>query len=77
MRSNYHTKLSREIITGNYDLAYYVTQKCVNYRDTSVSKKKERSDNIKIKYYSLSHYITKPILKNYPKFKNSLKIRIY
>ena len=80
MRRNYHTKLSGEIITGNYDLAYYVAQKCVNYRDTGVSKKKERSDNIsifKIKYYSLSHYITKPILKNYPKSKNSLKIRIY
>ena len=46
MSRNYHTKLSAEIITGNYDLAYYVEQKCVNYRDTDISKKKERSDNI-------------------------------
>ena len=43
MRRNYHTKLSAcklsgEIITGNYDQVYYVAQKCVNYRDTAVSK---------------------------------------
>ena len=52
MRRNYHTKLSGKIITGNYDLSYYVAQKCVNYRDTGVSKKKERSDNISI-FHSL------------------------
>ena len=23
---------------GNYELVYYVAQKCVNYRDTGVSK---------------------------------------
>ena len=44
MRRNYHTKLSasklsREIITQNYDLVYYVAQKCLNYRVTEVSKK--------------------------------------
>ena len=25
-------------MTRNYELVYYVTQKCVNYRDTGVSK---------------------------------------
>ena len=43
MRRNYQrklsaSKLSGEIITGNYQLVYYVTQKCVNYRDTDVYK---------------------------------------
>ena len=38
MRRNYKEKLSHEIISKNYDLVYYVAQKCGNYRDTSVSK---------------------------------------
>ena len=43
MRRNYQrkfsaSKLSGEIITGNYQLVYYVTEKCVNFRDTGVSK---------------------------------------
>ena len=39
MSGNYYRKLSVEIIAGNYQLVYYVAQKCVNYRDTGVSKK--------------------------------------
>ena len=39
MTHNYEEKLSAEIITGNYELVFYVAQKCVNYRDTGVSKK--------------------------------------
>ena len=43
MRRNYPTKLSTsklsgEIITGNYDLVYYVAHKCVNHRDTGEFK---------------------------------------
>jgi hypothetical protein len=34
----YYRKLLVEIITGNYQLVYYVAEKCVNYRDTDVSK---------------------------------------
>ena len=37
MRRNYKEKLSHEIISKNYDLVYYVAQKCGNYRDTGVS----------------------------------------
>ena len=35
---NYEEKSSEEIITQNYQLVYYIAQKCVNYRDTAVSK---------------------------------------
>ena len=28
-----------EIITGNYQLVYYVAEKCGNYRDTGIFKK--------------------------------------
>ena len=35
----YYRKLLVEIITGNYQLVYYVAEKCGNYRDTGVSKK--------------------------------------
>ena len=42
MTRNYEEKLSAEIITGNYELVYYVAQKCVNYRDTAVSKNTKR-----------------------------------
>ena len=38
MSGNYYRKLSVEIITGNYQVVYYVAQKWVNYRDTGVSK---------------------------------------
>jgi hypothetical protein len=33
-----YTKLSLEIIPQNYRIVYYIEQKCVNYRDTGVSK---------------------------------------
>ena len=33
MTRNYHYKLMR-----NYQLVYYIAQKCANYRDTGVSK---------------------------------------
>ena len=43
MTCNYEGKIlqdvSVEIITGNYQLVYYVAEKCGNYRDTGVSKK--------------------------------------
>ena len=39
MSGNYYKKLSLEIITGNYQLVYYIAQKCVNYRGTGGSKK--------------------------------------
>ena len=39
MSGNYYRKLSVKIITGNYQLVYYVAEKCVNYRDTGVSNK--------------------------------------
>ena len=39
MTHNYEENLSAEIITQNYELVYYVAQKCVSYRDTGVSKK--------------------------------------
>ena len=35
----YYRKLLVEIITGNYQLVYYVVEKCGNYRATGVSKK--------------------------------------
>ena len=40
MTRNYEGKLSVEIITGNYQLVHYVAEKCENYRDTGVSKKR-------------------------------------
>ena len=71
MRRNYHTKLSGEIISRNYeqklsaeittrncDLANYVAQKCVIYRDTGISKKKERSDNISIFHDKILQFIS-------------------
>ena len=53
MRRNYHrklsaSKLSGEILTHNYHLVYYVAEKCVNYRDTGVSKKKIHYKKLKI-----------------------------
>ena len=49
MTRNYEEKLSAsqlsgEIMIGNYQLVYYVVQKCVNYRDTGVSKNKDQKD---------------------------------
>ena len=41
MSGNYYRKKSVEIITGNYELVYYVAEKCGNYRDTGVSKNKD------------------------------------
>ena len=38
MSEDYYRKLSVEIITGNYQLVYYVVEKCGNYRNTGVSK---------------------------------------
>ena len=38
MTRNYYRKLSGEIMTVNYELVYYIAQKWMNYRDTSVSK---------------------------------------
>ena len=38
MKGNYEWKLLQEIITGNYQLVYYVAEKCGNYRDTGLSK---------------------------------------
>ena len=38
MSGNYYRKLSVDIITGTYELVYYVAEKCGNYRDTGVSK---------------------------------------
>ena len=37
MTRNYEEKLSAEIMSRNYELVFYVAQKCVNYRDTGVS----------------------------------------
>ena len=42
IRRNYQEKLSKEILTQNSDLVYYVTQKCVNYRDTGVSNNRHK-----------------------------------
>ena len=47
MTRNYEDKLSAselsgEIITGNYQMVYYVALKCVNYRDTGVSRNVQR-----------------------------------
>ena len=43
MRRNYQQKLLQEIIRRNYDanyqLVYYIAQKCGNYRDSGPSKK--------------------------------------
>ena len=33
-------RLITKIMTRNYQLVYYVAQKCVNYRDTGVSKER-------------------------------------
>ena len=41
----YEQKLSGEIMTQNYYLVYYVAQKCVNYRDTGVSKNTLKTKN--------------------------------
>ena len=38
MRGNYCRKLSVQIITGNYQLVYYVAEKCGNNRDTGYPK---------------------------------------
>ena len=37
MSGNYYRKLSVKIITGNYQLVYYVAEKCENYRDIQKS----------------------------------------
>ena len=36
---NYDARVSGEIITGNYQLVYYIVKYKMNYRDTAVSKK--------------------------------------
>ena len=46
MTPNYEENLSAEIITRNYELVYYVAQKCVNYRDTGVYK---NNDNLPVR----------------------------
>ena len=49
MRRYYQEKLSH--ILRNYELLYYVAQKCVNYWDTGVSKKRKREFNLTLLFY--------------------------
>ena len=44
MSGNYYGKLSVEIITGNYQLVYYVAEKCGNYRDTGHWRIQKQTD---------------------------------
>ena len=51
MTRNYQQKLSEEIMRRNYQLVYYVVEKCGNYRDTGVSK------NVKVKLSKLTMWL--------------------